>query len=67
MRVWERKGYSVEEVHDGQFDVIKDNGDVVGTIVTGTVEDRNQIIADLDAGEDVNGWEDGAGNTIYVD
>ena len=67
MRMWEREGYVVKEVHAGQFEVVKDNGDVVGTIVTGTVEDREQIIADLDAGEDVNGWEDGAGNTIYIE
>lgn len=67
MRVWERKGYKVVEEHAGQFEVIKDDGEIVGTIVTGTVEDRERITADLDAGEDVNGWEDGAGNTIYVE
>jgi len=67
VKVWEREGYRVVEKYAGQFEVIKDDGEVVGTIVTETAEDREQIIADLDAGEDVNGWEDGAGNTIYVE
>ena len=34
------------------------------TIVPNTIEDINQIITDLNNGLDVNGWDDGAGNTI---
>lgn len=70
LKTWERKGYTVEEkefdydLH--QFEVIKDNGEVIGTITPGSIEDMNQIIEDLDNGEDVDGWEDGNGNTINI-
>ena len=70
MRIWKRKGYKVIEkpfnfnLHE--FDVVMDNGEVVGTITPATLEDMAAVVADLDAGEDVNGWEDGMGNTIYV-
>ncbi|WP_336992645.1 hypothetical protein [Bacillus toyonensis] len=70
MRIWEREGYKVvEEKFDGDlhaFDVIK-REEVVTTITPGTIEDMNQIIEDLNDGEDVNGWEDGMGNTIYIE
>jgi len=69
MRVWERKGYRVEEKlfdHDlHEFDVVKD-GEVIATITPADLEDMQRIIEALDAGEDVNGWEDGMGNTIYI-
>lgn len=69
MRTWNRKGYEVVEVEfDGdlhEFEVIK-NGEVVATITPDTIEDMEQIIADLDNGEDVDGWEDGMGNTISI-
>lgn len=69
MRVWERKGYIVSEIefdHDlHEFEVVKD-GKVIATITPETIEDMEQIISDLDAGEDVNGWEDGMGNTIVI-
>lgn len=69
MRTWEREGYTVVEKdfdHDLHvFDVIK-NGEVIATITPPDIEDMNQIIEDLDNGEDVNGWEDGMGNTISV-
>ena len=70
MRIWKRDGYEVVErpfdfdLH--QFDVVLDNGEVVGTITPATLEDMTAVVADLDAGENVNGWEDGMGNTIYV-
>ena len=70
MRTWKRKSYKVVEkpfdfnLHE--FDVIMDNGEVVGTITPATLEDMAAVVADLDAGEDVNGWEDGMGNTIYI-
>lgn len=69
IKVWEREGYRVEEkefdydLH--QFDVIK-NGETIATITPATIEDMKQIIEDLDAGEDVDGWEDGNGNTISI-
>ncbi|OSX87058.1 hypothetical protein S3E15_04461 [Bacillus mycoides] len=70
MRIWEREGYKVvEENFDGElhaFAVIKGE-EVVTTITPGTIEDMNQIIEDLNDGEDVNGWEDGMGNTIYIE
>jgi hypothetical protein len=69
MRTWEREGYTVEEkafdydLHE--FDVIKD-GETVATITPGSIESMTEIIADLDNGEDVDGWEDGKGNTIRI-
>lgn len=69
MKTWKREGYEVvEKDFDGslhEFDVVKD-GQVVATITPSTLEDQVQIIEDLDNGEDVNGWEDGMGNTIEV-
>lgn len=73
-KVWERKGYTVQEVEfDGDlhhFEVIQSvNGGAVhiATIEPETIDDMKEIIADLDAGEDVNGWEDGNGNTISIE
>ncbi len=69
IRMWERKGYSVVEMEfDGElhtFDIIKGE-EVIATITPNTIEDMNQIIKDLDNGEDVDGWEDGMGNTISI-
>ena len=69
MRTWKRNGYEVVEIEfDGdlhEFEVIKDN-EVVATISPNSIENMKAIIADLDAGEDVNGWEDGKGNTITI-
>lgn len=69
LKTWERNTYIVEEKEfDGdlhEFDVVKD-GEVIATINPETIEDMNQIIEDLDAGEDVDGWEDGNGNTINL-
>ncbi|NJP38964.1 hypothetical protein [Alkalicoccus luteus] len=69
MREWKRTNYEVIEVpydHDlHEFNVIQDN-DVIATITPATIEDMEQIITDLDNGEDVHGWEDGMGNTISV-
>ena len=67
MKTWERKGYEVvEEEFDGDlnvFNVVK-NGEVIGTIYPADYDQMLEIITDLDAGHDVNGWEDGRGNTI---
>lgn len=69
MKKWVRESYEVVEVdfnHDlHQFNVIKD-GEVVSSINPGDLDAQAEIIAALDAGEDVNGWEDGMGNTISI-
>jgi len=70
MKTWTRKGYKVVEtaldfdLH--QFEVVQD-GETLFTITPPDLDAQAQIIADLDAGEDVNGWEDGNGTTIYVE
>lgn len=70
MRTWTREGYEVVETafdHDlHQFEVVQD-GETLFTITPPDLDNQAQIIEDLDAGEDVNGWEDGMGNTIYVE
>lgn len=69
LKVWERKGYTVEMVEYDYdlkaFEVVQ--GDKVQTIYPATIEDMEQIIIDLDNGEDVDGWEDGLGNTIVIE
>lgn len=71
MRTWVREGYEVVEkdfdrdLHE--FDVIRDNGELIGTITPATLKDMEAIIRDLNNGEDVDGWEDGRGGTIYID
>lgn len=69
-RTWERENYTVNEVafdHDlHEFEVVQ-NDEIVATINPNTLENQAQIIADLDNGEDVDGWEDGNGNTISLD
>jgi len=70
MKTWERDGYIVVErpfdfdLH--VFDVIGDGGEVIGTIYPADINDMHAIIKDLDSGEDVDGWEDGNGNTIRL-
>lgn len=70
MRTWTRTNYKVIEtgfdysLH--QFHVIRNNGELIATITPGSLEDQNEIIRALDAGEDVIGWEDGHGNTITI-
>jgi len=70
MKTWLRNGYKVvEKPFDFDlhvFDVIMDNGYFVCTIYPATIEDMDAIIRDLDNGEDVDGWEDGNGNTIRL-
>ena len=69
MKTWLRDSYEVVEVpfdHDlHQFNVVQD-GEVLFEINPATLEDQAQIIADLDAGHGVDGWEDGMGNTITI-
>ena len=58
MRTWEREGYKVVEkefdydLHE--FDIVK-NGETIATINPGSIDDMENIIKDLDNGEDVNG------------
>lgn len=70
MRTWKRNGYEVVEVEfDGdlhEFEIVQ-NDEVIATITPNTIEDMEAIIKDLNNGEDVNGWEDGMGNTIYIE
>lgn len=70
MRTWNREGYQVVEVeldHDlHAFEIVNDE-EVIATITPNTIEDMKQIIEDLNNGEDVNGWEDGMGNTISIE
>ena len=69
MRVWEREGYIVREVEFDydlhEFEVVKD-GEVIATITPADLDDMDRIISNLDAGEGVDGWEDGMGNTISI-
>lgn len=69
LRTWERDDYTVEMVeYDADlkaFEIIQ--GEKVQTIYPATIEDMQSIIEDLDNGEDVDGWEDGLGNTIVID
>lgn len=69
MRTWQRNGYQINEVafdHDlHEFEVVK-NDEVIATITPSDVDEMNDIIEQLDNGADVNGWEDGMGNTINV-
>lgn len=69
LRVWEFEGYTVEMVEHSYdlkaFEVVQ--GEETQTIVPATIEDMNEIIEALDSGEDVDGWEDGNGNTIVIE
>lgn len=68
-KVWNRKGYHVIEVDfDGdlkEFEVVQ-SGEVIGTITPDSIESMQQIIEDLNAGEDVDGWDDGMGGVIII-
>jgi hypothetical protein len=39
---------------------------VIATITPADLDDMQRIVEALDAGEDVNGWDDGMGNTIHI-
>lgn len=68
MNEWIREGYTVEErPFDADlhcFAVLKDDGEEVAVIYPADLEQMASIVEDLDAGADVDGWEDGLGNTI---
>src|SRR5699024_2273780 len=68
-RTWERQNYEVDMV-DHDYDLkafeVRQYGMVTWTIVPGDIESMKEIIEDLDNGEDVEGWEDGNGNTVVL-
>ena len=70
MKTWKRNGYKViEREHDYSlhcFAVVAKGMDEQ-VIYPDSIEAMESIITDLDNGEDVNGWEDGMGNTIYTE
>jgi len=70
MKEWKRDGYTVEERefdHSLHCFAVIVEGKKEQVITPDSIESMNSIIADLDAGEEVQGWEDGMGNTIYTD
>jgi len=70
MKIWERNEYAVVEkefdyeLHE--FDVVIGEK-VVATITPGSIDEMNEIIESLDNGECVNGWDNGLGETIYIE
>lgn len=70
MKKWIRKNYVIKETefdHDLHcFQIVKD-GDVIHTIYPSDLVAMKSIIVALNNGEDVDGWEDGLGNTIRID
>ena len=70
MKTWTRNGYTVEERefdYDLHCFVVVVDGKEDQIITPDSIEAMSSIIADLNAGEDVNGWEDGLGNIIYIE
>lgn len=69
LRTWQRKGYTVEEQ---EFDynlhkfVVIQEDEEDQEIVPDSIEVMKEIIHALDNGEDVDGWENGNGETIKV-
>ena len=68
MRTWERENYKVVMVEYDfdlkAFAVLQDQEEQV--IYPDDLEDMENIINDLDDGEDVDGWDDGMGNVIRI-
>lgn len=69
MKTWERDNYKVvEKPYDyslHQFAVIQ-NGKEIAVITPDSLVSMESIIKDLKNGADVDGWEDGCGNTIRI-
>ena len=69
MKTWERKGYSVEE-RDFDYDlhkfVVAVDDEDVAEIVPDSIENMQEVISQLDAGEDAVGWENGNGETVRL-
>ena len=70
MRTWERGYYKVVEIEHNYglhaFEVVQD-GKVISAIWPDDEEAMQHIINELDAGADVNGWENGMGGTVHVE
>jgi hypothetical protein len=70
MRTWERDTYYIdEEAFDydlHKFSVYTDDGEFIAEIYPNSIPEMEAIIDDLDNGADVDGWEDGQGNTIKI-
>lgn len=70
MRTWERDGYEVREVEFDYdlhaFVVVRDSGEIVATIIPPDLNAQKEIVEALNAGEGVDSWEDGMGNTITI-
>jgi len=69
MKIWSRNGYTVEE---REFDynlhkfVIVVDGEDAAEIVPDTVEDMQDVISQLDTGEEAVGMADGQGGEVYL-
>lgn len=69
MKTWRTDWYTVEErefdydLH--QFVVVKRDG-TEHPVIPGDLDAQAYIIAALDRGDDVNGWDDGAGGTVTI-
>lgn len=72
MKTWKTNLVTVEEVafdHDlHTFEVYNHAGAKLGTITPASIEDMNDLIADLDDGACpvADNWEDGNGNTCNI-
>jgi hypothetical protein len=70
MAKWIRETYTVTERNFNydlkEFVVTANDGGIIATITPDSLESAASIRKDLDAGECVDGWEDGMGNTIRI-
>ncbi|ODP26191.1 hypothetical protein PTI45_04469 [Paenibacillus nuruki] len=69
MHTWMRDNYKIIPIehHHGlyKFEVVQNN-EVIAVISPATLIQQKQVITALDEGEDIHGWDDCTGNTIYV-
>lgn len=69
MKEWLRNGYRVKEV-EFDYDLhaleIVQNNKVIATMTFDSMEQMQETFNQLNAGADVDGWEDGMGNTIRI-
>ncbi|MFB5761080.1 hypothetical protein [Paenibacillus medicaginis] len=69
MSTWARNGYEVAETafnYDLHLFLVVQNGETLYEIVPSNLDNQADIINELSAGADINGWEDGMGNTISI-
>lgn len=69
MKIWERDGYIVEE-REFDYDLHRLSVIVDGVelyeIIPSDIDNMKDMMEELDNGADVEGWEDGQGNTIRI-